>query len=208
MMNPLTTGHARLDQQLRFLVEIDRLKLVLRRTTTIDGTRHENSAEHSWHLTLMALMLAEHAAGPVALDRVIAMLMIHDLVEIDAGDTFAYDVAGLATKHERERRAAERIFGMLPADQAGALHALWHEFETAESADAQFANALDRLGGFLPNIHGAGGSWRDHGVSSAAVLRRMDPLRHSMPRLWPTIERLVAAGRDLGWFADAAPEPR
>ncbi len=207
MTNLLTTGHTRLDQQLQFLVEIDRLKHVLRRTTTIGGARHENSAEHSWHLALMALTLAEHAAEPVSLTRVVTMVLLHDIVEIDAGDTFAYDTVALATKREREQRAAERIFGLLPDDQTDAMRALWDEFEAGDSADARFAGALDCFGGFLPNTHGGGGSWRDHGVSSSAVLRRMEPLRHSLPRLWPTIEHIIDTGRSLGWFSDGAPDP-
>ena len=142
----------RFEQQLRFIVEIDRLKNVLRRTLLTDASRRENSAEHSWHIALMAPLLAEHACEPVNVERVMRMLLVHDIVEIDAGDTFAYDANGNADKAERERRAADRLYGLLPDDQARELRAAWEEFEAAESAEARFAHALDRLQPLLQNL--------------------------------------------------------
>ncbi len=136
---------ARLAAQLGFLIESEKLKEVLRRSSPVGMSRRENSAEHSWTLALMAMTLAEHANAAVDLGRVLRMLLLHDLVEIDAGDTFCYDAAGNATKAERECRAAERIFGLLPEDQAREFRELWEEFEEGTSAEAAFANAVDRL---------------------------------------------------------------
>ena len=192
----------RTEQQLAFLIEVDRLKGVLRQTLLCDASRRENSAEHSWHLALMAVVLTEHAAEPVDISRVVGMLLVHDVVEIDAGDTFAYDAGGNADRAERERLAAERIFGLLPAEQGRELRALWEEFERQETAESRAANALDRLQPLLLNHQTNGGSWRTHGVRRAQVLRRMEPIRTALPTLWPTVESIVAdncaAGHILG----------
>src|SRR5258708_1053684 len=155
----------RLAQQFAFIREIDRSKPVLRRTSLIDRSRRENSAEHSWHLATMALVLAEYAPAGADTMRVVEMLLVHDIVEIDAGDTFAFDVAANVGKAERETAAAERIFNLLPGDLAGALRARWDEFEADETPTARFANALDRLQGLVLNdAAGDGGTWRLHGV--------------------------------------------
>lgn len=177
----------RLQQQLGFLVEADKLKNILRRTLVTDGTRRENSAEHSWHLALAAMVLEEYAAAPVELARVLRMLIVHDVVEIDAGDTFAYDKSGNATKEERERRAAERIFGMLPQEIGGELRGLWDEFEEHASPEARFAHAVDRIQPFLQNRALKGGTWRIYDLSREEILARMDPVRTAMPRLWPVV---------------------
>jgi putative hydrolases of HD superfamily len=177
----------RTTQQLAFLVEADKLKNVLRRTTLTDNSRHENTAEHSWHLALSAMVLEEYSSAPVNMAKVLRMLIVHDVVEIDAGDTFAYDVAGNATKEERERRAADRIFGLLPSDLATDLRSLWEEFEAAATQEACFANAVDRIQPFLQNRETDGGTWSTHGLSRAQVLARMDPVRTALPLLWPTI---------------------
>ena len=188
----------RVEQQLKFLVEVDRLKGVLRQTLLCDGSRRENAAEHSWHLALMAAVLAEHSREPVDVARVIRMLLVHDLVEIDAGDTFAYDAAANTDREARERQAAERLFGMLPAGQGAELRALWEEFERRDTADSRAANALDRLQPLLNNHHTHGGSWRMHGVRRTQVLRRMEPIRVAMPGLWPTVEAIVTENCRLG----------
>jgi putative hydrolase of HD superfamily len=190
----------RLDRQLAFLVEADRLKGVLRQTTLCDGSRRENSAEHSWHLALMAAVLAEHAGPGVDVARVMRMLLVHDLVEIDAGDTFAYDVAGNVDREARERRAAERIFGMLPDEQGAELRALWDEFEARETVESRFAVALDRLQPLLANHHSGGGSWVRHAVSRGQVLARMEPIRETLPSVWPMVERIVAESCEIGWI--------
>lgn len=174
----------RLAQQLRFIVEIDKLKRVLRRTLLSDQSRRENSAEHSWHIALMAPILAEYAAEEVDVLRAVKMLLIHDLVEIDAGDTFAYDAAGHVDKEDRERAAADRVFGLLPEDQATEIRSLWDEFEAADSPEARFALALDRLQPLLLNVHADGGTWRTHGVTREQVLDRMQPIQRTSVFLW------------------------
>ena len=189
----------RLDQQIAFLEEIDRLKSVVRRTALIDRSRLENSAEHSWHLAMMALVLSEHAPDDTDSGHAIRMLLVHDVVEIDAGDTFAFDVGAHHDKAAREAAAADRIFALLPPDLEADLRALWDEFEAGDTREAQFANALDRLSGLLQNRGGRdGGSWQKHGVTRDAVLRRMQPIREGAPALWPfviqTIEEATAAG--------------
>ena len=200
--NDDTTAPTRAERQLAFLVDADRLKGVLRQTLLCDGSRRENSAEHSWHLALMASVLAEHAEGPVDVSRVVRMLLVHDLVEIDAGDTFAYDAAANLERAQRERIAADRIFGLLPGEQAAELRALWEEFEALATPDARFAAALDRLQPLLNNHHSSGGSWRAHRVSRSQVLRRMEPIRGAIPSLWPTVEAIVVENCSLGHIID------
>lgn len=187
------TRSGRLSQQIAFLIEADKLKTVLRRTSLMDSSRQENSAEHSWHLVLAALVLREHAAGDVDLVRVLQILTVHDLVEIDAGDTFAYDEVGLATKVQREEAAADRLFGLLPPDQGGEFRALWDEFEAQETAESRFANALDRLQPLLQNAGCGGGTWRTHNLTREAVLDRMAPVMVGLPNLWPTVVEVVDA---------------
>jgi putative hydrolases of HD superfamily len=193
---------ARLERQLAFLVEADRLKGVLRQTTLCDGSRAENSAEHSWHLALMAAVLAEHAPAGADVARAVGMVLVHDLVEIDAGDTFAYDATANVGKAEREQRAAERIFGLLPPEQAAELRALWVEFEKNATAEARYANAIDRLQPLLNNHHSGGGSWKAHGVSRAQVLERMAPIAVAMPGMWPTVLDIVERNCVLGHIRD------
>jgi putative hydrolase of HD superfamily len=183
----------RLEQQINFLVEADKLKSVERRTRLIDDSRHENSAEHSWHLLLAAVILREYATADIDVLRVMELISMHDLVEIDAGDTFAYDRAGQTTKAEREHAAAERIFGLLPEDQQSYFHTLWHEFEAQQTPEARFANALDRFQPLLLNAHSEGGSWKQLLLTRDDVLRRMAPIESAMPDLWPTVIRVVDA---------------
>jgi putative hydrolase of HD superfamily len=190
---------SRLQAQLRFVVEIDKLKRVLRRTTLMDATRNENSAEHSWHLALMAVLLEEYVPEPADLGRVVRMVLVHDIVEIDAGDTFCYDPDANLDKAQREQLAAERIFGLLPPDQALEMKALWEEFEEARTADARFANALDRLQPLLHNLHTGGGTWRIHGIAHDQVLERMRPIQAAMPALWPFVEDSLARAAEEGW---------
>jgi putative hydrolase of HD superfamily len=180
-----------IEQQLAFLVEADKLKNVLRRTLLTDGSRQENTAEHSWHLALTAVVLEEYASAPVNMAKVLRMLIVHDVVEIDAGDTFAFDMAGNATKEERERCAADRIFGLLPRELGGELRGLWEEFDEAATPEARFANAADRIQPFLQNRETRGGSWRIHNLSREQVLARMDPIRTALPGLWPMVSATV-----------------
>jgi len=189
----------RLSQQIRFIVEIDRLKDVFRQTFVTGSRRHENDAEHSWHLCLMVLVLAEHANTPnVDVLRVLKMLLIHDIVEIDAGDTFAYDTARMADQHEREARAADRLFGLLPADQCIEFRALWDEFEARATPEAKFAAAMDRFQPMLLNCLTEGAAWRMHGVTSDRVLARNAHIVDGATEVWACaarmIEQAVAAG--------------
>lgn len=182
----------RLTQQLRFLTEADRLKTVLRATPITDNSRPENSGEHSWHLALFALVLADQAAPEVDINRVIRMLILHDLVEIDAGDVPIHAQGGQAhASAERvalEQAAADRIFGLLPQDQAAELRALWDEFEAAESPDAVFAKSLDRVQPVLLNMASGGGSWRDYQVTLEQVETRVGAkVARGAPRLWAHI---------------------
>jgi putative hydrolase of HD superfamily len=188
-----TPADDRLARQIAFLVEADKLKSILRRTPLVDGSRLENSAEHSWHLVLAAALMREHVPFAFDLPRVLEMLTVHDLVEIDAGDTFAYDVAGQLTKAAREEAAADRIFGLLPADQTAHLRALWDEFEAAHTPEARVANAMDRLQPFLQNSHANGGSWREHQLTRAQVLQRMAPIESALPDVWTFVVQVIDA---------------
>lgn len=175
---------ARLEQQLRFLLEIDQLKQVERRSYLADGSRRENSAEHSWHLAVMAVLLCEHLDDPgIDLLRVMKMLLIHDLVEIDAGDTYAYDPQGQEDKYERELACANRLFRLLPEEQRDELMALWQEFEEGSSPEAKYAAALDRLQPMLLNYAAQGKSWREHGIHSRQVLARQEAIAEVSQKL-------------------------
>jgi putative hydrolase of HD superfamily len=187
---------ARLARQIAFLVEADKLKTIVRRTPLVDRSRGENSAEHSWHLLLAAMVLREYLPGKgeaCDLSHALQLLVVHDLVEIDAGDTFAYDAAGQTTKAAREIAAADRIFGLLPADQASEFRALWEEFEAQRSSEARFANAMDRMQPLLQNASSGGGSWSTHDVTRDQVLRRMAPIESELPAVWPFVLEIVDA---------------
>jgi putative hydrolases of HD superfamily len=181
----------RLRQQLQFILEIDRLKSVLRRSYLIEVDRHENSAEHSWHLAVAAIVLAEHAKEPIDVGKVVWLVLVHDLVEIDAGDTFIYDEAANAGKAAREQKAANRLFGILPGDQAESFMALWREFEDRQTPEAKFAFALDRLLPVLHNVFTQGGSWKEHGIRQEQALTKNRPIEDGSPVLWQVVESLV-----------------
>ena len=184
---------ARLAQQVRFIVEVDRLKEIFRQTVLINSRRAENDAEHSWHLCLIVMTLAEHANCP-GLDvlRVLKMLIIHDLVEIDAGDTFAYDTRAMANQHAREAIAADRIFGLLPADQTLAFRALWDEFEARQTPESRFAAAVDRFQPMLLNCRTEGAAWRRHGVTRDRVIARNSYIAEGSDALWTYAAQMVA----------------
>ncbi len=215
----------RLRDQLRFVVEIDRLKSIQRRNLLVDGSRRENSAEHSWHQALMAMVLLEHAgahgSGAAAegapndasdaqgssLDagRVLRMLLVHDLVEIDAGDTFLYDTVGYQDKEARETAAAERIFGLLPADQGAELRALWDEFEAKESPEARFAGAVDRIQPLLHNLLTAGSQWRHYGVTADRVRLANRDVARGSGSLGAVTTALIDVAEQRG-FLESAPQ--
>ncbi|ENC6731518.1 HD domain-containing protein [Vibrio navarrensis] len=191
----------RMEKQLALLMELDRLKSVLRRTRVKSADKRlENSAEHSWHVALMALLFAEHANEPVDISRVVKMLLLHDVVEIDAGDTFVYDAAASEQQAEKELAAAQRLFGMLPDDQRDELSALWHEFEEAQSAEAKFAKALDRLIPMLLNFHNQGQSWREHGVTREQALTINRKIELGSHALWGKAQEIIEQATQNGWL--------
>ena len=182
-----------LSRRIDFLREIDRLKSVLRQSPLLDGSRKENSAEHSWHLAMYALVLADYAVGTIDITRVMTMLLIHDIVEVDAGDMPLHGASN-ANQAELEQRAAERIFGLLPHASNSAFQELWREFEAGQSDDAQFAKALDRFQPLLVNIFTQGGTWSESQVSQAQVLERYGPvIQRGAPALWEIACRWVAS---------------
>ncbi len=192
-MAPSPANLDRLTAQIAFLVEVDKLKEIFRQTLLINSRRQENDAEHSWHLCLVVLVLAEHANDPnLDILRVLKMLIIHDLVEIDAGDTFAYDTVGMADQHEREAIAADRIFGLLPTDQAIAFRALWDEFEAQESSEAKFAAACDRFQPMLLNLKTEVASWRKHGITHERVVARNQHIAAGSQAMWTRMSQLLA----------------
>jgi len=189
----MNVSSERLAQQIRFVIEIDKLKHVLRRTYLLDQTRRENDAEHSWHLAVMTILLQEYAETPVDLLRVLKMVLIHDIVEIDAGDAALYDEAGNADKAERELAAADRLFSLLPRDQAEEIRDLWQEFEARITPEARFARALDRVQPILHNYHTGGRTWRELGVTAKQVLaKNRDVVFDGSPALGEYVVGLIA----------------
>lgn len=200
-------ARVRLADQLAFVLEVDRLKSVIRRGYLADGSRQENTAEHSWTLALMALVLAEHAAEPVDVATIVRMVVIHDLVEVDAGDTYVYDDAGLAAKDARERAAADRLYGLLPADQGAELRALWDEFEHGSSPEARFARSVDRFAGFLLNHASGGRSWRENGVTADRVHAVNQSIDAGSPVLWAEVQRRLADALARDWLEPGPAAP-
>lgn len=193
-MNP----SQRLAQQVAFIAEIDKLKHVQRQTILLDRSRRENDAEHSWHLAMMVLLLAEHSDQPINSLKVLKMVLIHDLVEIDAGDTYAYDEEAHHDKSMREQAAADRLFSMLPEDQGQEFRALWDEFEERATADARFAGAVDRMQPLLHNCLTEGQTWKMHGVRRGQVIDRCRPIEDGSERLWDYMLNLVDQAVDKG----------
>lgn len=183
----------RLRQQLDFLMEIDRLKSINRQTLITDGSRRENTAEHSWHLAMFALVLAEHANDDVDLFHVLTLCLVHDIVEIDAGDTFAYDTTAYSDKDEREQRAADRLFGLLPSDQRARFRALWEEYEAMATPESRFANAVDRMQpAMLNHMVGDLSTWREHRISEPQAITRLSPIGDGSTRLWEHTREVIA----------------
>ena len=188
----------RLEQQIQFLVEIDKVKNIFRQTYLTDGKRKENDAEHSWHIALMAFVLKEYVKEPVDVMKVMIMVLIHDLVEIDAGDTYAYDSVGVLDKREREEKAADRIFGLLPKDQGSYFRELWEEFEAYETADAKYAHLLDNFQPILLNDASGGKSWAEHGVKKSQIYKRNEKVEETSDAVWQKIQAIVQKNIDLG----------
>ena len=196
----ISSGDARLDKQLLFTAEIDKMTGVSRRTLLLDRSRRENDAEHSWHIAVMALLFSEYAIEPVNIDRAVKMCLVHDLVEIIAGDTFAYDAEGNKGKRERELAAAEELFAMLPEEQGMEIRKLWEEFDAAESADAKYAACMDRIQPFFHNMLTDGHTWVEGGSDRGMVERRMAVVREFMPRVYEWMNRNMDAAEEKGWM--------
>ena len=192
----------RMKQQIAFLMEIDKVKNIFRQTYLADGKRKENDAEHSWHLAIAAFLLKEYVAEDVDVMKVMIMVLIHDLVEIDAGDTYAYDAEGAKTKRAREVAAADRIFGMLPEDQGGYFRELWDEFEAYESDDAKFAHLLDNFQPLLLNHESNGKSWTEHHVKKSQIYKRNEKIKETSPEVWELMKQIVEEHISLGHVID------
>lgn len=174
----------RLDQQFNFIREVDKEKMIGRQSYISDGVRKENDAEHAWHLALMAILLQEYANEPIDVLKVVTMVLMHDIVEIDAGDTYAYDEEGKKTQKEREEKAAKRIYGLLPPEQAEKYYALWQEFEERETPEAKFARTMDNLQPMMLNDATDGKAWVEHGVRLEQILKRNERTGEGSSRLW------------------------
>lgn len=194
---------SRLELQMTFIIEMDKLKSVFRQTRLFDNSRHENDAEHAWHLALMALALAEYANDEVDVDRVIRMVLVHDIVEADAGDAFLYDDTANEGKAEAERLAAERIFGLLPPDQKTGFMSLWEEFEARQTADARFAAALDRIEPIMQNSLTDGYAWRKHSVRKSQVIEKTRAvIQAGSGALWEYAEGLIGRAVEAGFLKE------
>lgn len=193
-----------LEQQLDFIYELDKLKAIKRQALLkADNNRQENSAEHSWHIALTGLVLKDYAEGDIDIVRVVTMLLIHDIVEIDAGDTFAFaDEQDLDAQEEKEIAAAKRIFGLLPEEQYQHYNQLWLEFEAAQTADAKFAKSIDRILPLIQNVRNEGGSWKKHSVAKSKVLKRNEYLQTAAPRLWQYAVEQIDQATQKGWLQD------
>ena len=188
----------RLNDQLAFVDEMDKAKAVFRRSHLVGEDRKEDDAQHQWHLAVMALVLAEHAAEPIDVGRVVAMTLLHDVVEIDAGDVFVYDESARAEKAEREQAAADRIFSLLPPDQERFVRELWDEFEARETPEARFAAAIDRTQALLQNLRTNGAAWREHGIVASQVFALNEQIGFGAPALWDEVRARIERAVDEG----------
>lgn len=188
----------RLLKDIEFIVELDKMKSILRQTSLINEDRREDDAQHSWHISIMAMVLGEYSNEKIDICKVIKMLLTHDLVEIFAGDTFCYDKAGNEDKKEREILAADRIFGMLDEDKGKELRTLWDEFEEGETPEALFAASMDRLQPMLNNYHNNGGTWRKFNVAKEDIYKRISPLKKSSDELWEFVENMLEDAAERG----------
>lgn len=178
-------------QQIAFIKEIDKLKFIFRKTKLMNSDRPENDAEHSWHLAMMTILLSEYSNEPIDILKVVKMVLIHDIVEIDAGDTFIYDTQKNHCNTEEERKAAKRIFGILPVEQGTELLELWEEFEAEETADAKFAKVMDRLEPLLQNVSNNGGTWQEYGVKYDTILQKKEVMKYGSDVIWEYAQQLL-----------------
>lgn len=188
----------KLKNQIKFVMVIDEMKNIFRRNLIIDGSRRENDAEHSWHLAMLAMILEEYSAEKIDLERVLKIALVHDLIEVYAGDTFAYDEKGYEDKEERERQAADKLFGMLDSVQGAEIRALWDEFEAMETAESRYANAIDRIQPLILNYMTNGHTWKLGDVHSTQIYKRMDIIRTATPELWHIVEGIINTSIEIG----------
>lgn len=193
----------RLEQQISFLLEVDKMKKIYRQTHILGRERAENDAEHSWHLALMAFLLSEYANDKVDVAKVMKMVLVHDLVEIDAGDTYAYDEKGNASKRERELKAADRIFGLLPEEQGKELRDLWDEFEEYETPEAKYAHTLDNFQPLMLNNANGGGDWKDHKVRKSQIYKRNAKTGEGSREIWEYMAELIDENTKAGNIEEA-----
>lgn len=190
----------RISQQMNFITEIDKQKSIFRQSYLADGSRNENDAEHAWHLALMAIVLGEYSNESIDILKVIKMVLIHDLVEIDAGDTYAYDIKGNEDKYIRESAAAKRIFALLPQDQGKQLYQLWEEFEARETKEAKFAAALDRVQPILLNYLSEGKAWLKHSIARSQVEKRNEHTQEGSETIWNYICSILDSAVEKGYL--------
>ena len=194
---------SRLEKQFDFCLEIDKEKLIGRQTYLSDASRKENDSEHAWHMAIMTLILSEYANDDIDVLKTISMLLIHDLVEIDAGDTYAYDEEGKKTQHAREVAAADRIFGLLPEDQGTKFRALWDEFESGDTPESRFARTMDRVQPMMLNASSGGISWKEHGVQLSQILERNGSTKDGSNTLWEhALHHFIEPHVDKGCIKD------
>ncbi len=198
----LKSKNERLNSQLLFSAEIDRMTAVLRQTLLVDKSRRENDAEHSWHIAAMAMLFSEYAVEPVNVPRAVEMCVVHDLVEIEADDTFAYDAIGNLDKQEREKKAADVLFAKLPEEQGAWIRSLWEEFDAMETPDAKYAACMDRLQPFLHNILTEGHTWGRGKVSRQAVIKRTAVIREFLPEVYGWMEENIEEAVKKGWLSE------
>ena len=193
--------NARLEQQIQFIKEIDKLKQIFRQNIVIGTERNENDAEHSWHLAMMAILFSEYSTDKnINILKVVKMVLIHDLVEIDAGDTFCYDEKGYEDKEEREKKAAQKLFSLLPSDQAKEILELWNEFEQLNTPESRFAAGIDRFQPLILNYNTSGHTWQKPGITSANVLKRNELLEKNAPLLWEYAKAMIEDSIQKGFL--------
>lgn len=188
----------KLHKQIKFAIVIDEMKNIFRRNLIIDGSRRENDAEHSWNLAMLAMLFEEYSTEKVNIEKVLKIALVHDLIEVYAGDTFAYDVKGNEDKLQREIESANKLFGILDPVQGAEIRALWDEFEAKETAESKYANAIDRIQPLINNYLTNGHTWKEGDVHAPQIYKRMDIIRTTTPALWPIVEGIINTSIEIG----------
>ncbi len=188
----------KLQKQIKFAIVIDEMKNIFRRNLIIDGSRRENDAEHSWNLAMLAMLFEEYSTEKVNIEKVLKIALVHDLIEIYAGDTFAYDVKGNEDKLQREIESADKLFGILDPVQGAEIRALWDEFEAKETPESKYANAIDRIQPLINNYMTNGHTWKEGNVNAPQIYKRMDIIRTTTPALWPIVEGIISTSIEIG----------